>query len=58
METSLALASACAARDIPTSAGSDAREVAVFDVADRLVAVAMYDPARRLLRPQKVLGSY
>jgi len=43
-------------RDTLRGAGSDAREVAVFDVHDRLVAVAGYDPARRLLRPEKVLG--
>jgi tRNA pseudouridine55 synthase len=45
------------ARNLPRGAGSDTREVAVFDVRDRLVAVAAYDPARRLLRPEKVLGA-
>jgi tRNA pseudouridine55 synthase len=43
------------APDTPRGAGSEAREVAVFDVHDRLVAVAGYDPARRLLRPGKNL---
>ena len=42
-------------RDAPPAAGSETREVAVFDVHDRLVAVAGYDPARRLLRPGKNL---
>jgi tRNA pseudouridine55 synthase len=37
--------------------GNDPREVAVFDGRDRLVAVAVYDPGRRVLRPQKVLPS-
>jgi tRNA pseudouridine55 synthase len=36
-------------------ARSDEDEVAVFDAADRLIAVAAFDPVRNTLRPTKVL---
>jgi tRNA pseudouridine55 synthase len=42
---------------VPLVGGNEAREVAVFDGSDRLVAVAAFDSGRRVLRPQKVLGT-
>jgi tRNA pseudouridine55 synthase len=43
--------------DGPVAGGEEAAgsEVAVYDAAGGLVAVAVVDPARRLLRPEKVL---
>jgi tRNA pseudouridine55 synthase len=40
--------------DVPEGM-DESRDVAVFDVADRLAAVALFDPRDKLLRPAKVL---